>query len=86
MLLTSSPTGGSYGAHTAVADSPYIVRVAPGAPCVRRCSVAGAGARAAAAGHEASFDVAVRDEWGNLCGVDQVPMLLQLQVGGLAWQ
>ncbi|KXZ44206.1 hypothetical protein GPECTOR_71g567 [Gonium pectorale] len=64
-----------------VADSPYIVRVAGGAPTPRTSTVAGAGGhRLAVAGRPASFVVEPRDVYGNRVDRKRLPRGLPLQV------
>ena len=48
-----------------VAESPYPVRVLPGRPDPRRCTLSGAGRRAAVAAVAAQFSVEARDCYGN---------------------
>ena len=67
-----------------VADSPYIVRVAPGPPVVRHCEVDGAGCRVAVVGRPSAFRIVARDAWGNMCDVasgEELRRLLPLKVG-----
>ncbi|KAK9842203.1 hypothetical protein WJX81_000327 [Elliptochloris bilobata] len=64
---------GSYQLHVTndagepVAESPYPLRVLPGRPEPRRCTLCGAGRRAAVAGAAAEFCVEARDCHGNRC-------------------
>ena len=55
-----------------VADSPYLVRVAPGAPSPRATTVAGDGRSFAHAGRPAAARVEPRDRFGNRCLPEQV--------------
>ena len=52
-----------------VAESPYPVRVLPGRPDPRRCTLSGAGRRAAVAAMAAEFSVEARDCYGNRCAL-----------------
>jgi hypothetical protein len=70
-----------------VADSPYPVRVLPGAPDAGKTTVHGAGARRAAAGAPARFTVQARDAFGNACAglaPAELPRALPLRAALLA--
>ncbi|QDZ21659.1 hypothetical protein HOP50_06g41860 [Chloropicon primus] len=50
-----------------VGSSPYQVKILPGKPCPKRCTVSGSGLRSARAGVVSEFYVEARDEHKNLC-------------------
>ncbi|WPT17929.1 Radial spoke head 10-like protein B [Picochlorum sp. SENEW3] len=61
-----------------VADSPYPVRLLPGAPCYKTSLIRGEGKAWATCGQEAKFEILIRDKFGNCCSGHQWQDLIRL--------
>lgn len=61
-----------------VADSPYPVRLLPGAPCYKTSLVRGEGKMLGKCGQEAKFEILIRDKFGNCCSGHQWQDLIRL--------
>eukprot|EP00889_Picochlorum_renovo_P004850 jgi/Picre1/31880/NNA_007228.t1 len=72
-------TGNRHG-RGARSDSPYPVRLLPGAPCYKTSLIRGEGKAWATCGQEAKFEILIRDKFGNCCSGHQWQDLIRLKL------